>query len=569
MHHGYGPLVDGEASIGDTSPPGRVRMSLARLLVTLIVKYLEAFGVTGVTLQDIHRFNSVIDSFVHYCNIHHFFAIVLPLFSICQQTQQNMAPALVHSSRDKDSSITTTSKFPQEASSEAYAQSLDAQCPLRSFRDQYIFPTKASLKSTTLTTPDSSTSDEAIYFCGNSLGLQPKRTAQYIQAHLSTWAGIGVHGHFTQLFDSPLRPWQDLAAQAAEQSAPIVGALASEVAIMNSLTANLHLAMAAFYKPEGRRRKILLEWKAFPSDHYTIESQVRWHGYEPEDAMILLEPDQDHIISTEKILRVIEEQADEIALVMLPGIQYYSGQLFDIERITAFAHEKGLKIGWDLAHAAGNVPVKLHDWDVDFAVWCTYKYMNGGPGSMGGFFLHERHGKVEVDEASGKPVFMPRLMGWYGGDKSSRFKMDNKFMPIVGAGGFQLSNPSAIDLASLNASLSLFSESSIEALREKSLKMTAYLQYLLLKDTSSEDEERLFRIITPLDPKQRGAQLSLLLKPGYLKSVADKLKEAGIVADQREPGVIRVAPVPMYNTYSDVWRFVVQFKKALGIWTED
>lgn len=284
--------------------------------------------------------------------------------------------------------------------------------------------------------------------------------------------------------------------------------------------------------------------------------------------MILVEPDYDHIISTEKILSTIDEHSDEIALVLLPGIQYYSGQLFDIETITKHAHSKGLTIGWDLAHAAGNVPVKLHDWNVDFAAWCTYKYMNGGPGSIAGLFVHERHGQVQFGE-DGKPDFRPRLMGWYGGDKSSRFKMDNKFMPIPGAGGFQLSNPSAIDLASLNASLSVFGETSMEQLREKSLKLTAYLQYLLLKDTVAHDDERLFRIITPLDPAWRGAQLSLLLKPGYLKNVGSALKEAGIVADQREPDVIRVAPIPMYNTYYEVWQFVRIFKKALGIWREE
>lgn len=479
-----------------------------------------------------------------------------------------MSPSIAET-RAADTVVASTqpTKFPSEASSEVYAQQLDAQCPLRSFRSKYIIPTKRSLKTRTLGSPSPS-DEESIYFCGNSLGVQPKCTSTYIQAHLSTWASIGVHGHFTDIEDSPLRAWQDLAAQAAEQSAPIVGAKPSEVAIMNSLTANLHLAMAAFYKPQGQRRKILLEWKAFPSDHYAIESQVRWHGYQPEDAMILVEPDQDHVISTEKILRIIDEQADEIALVMLPGIQYYSGQYFEIEKITAHAHSKGLTVGWDLAHAAGNVPVKLHDWNVDFAVWCTYKYMNAGPGSIAGLFVHEKHGKVEIGE-DGKPQFMPRLMGWYGGDKSSRFKMDNKFMPIVGAGGFQLSNPSAIDLASLNASLSVFSETSIEALREKSLKLTAYLQYLLLKDTSSNDEERLFRIITPLDPSQRGAQLSVLLKPGYLKKVGAALKDAGIVADQREPDVVRVAAVPMYNSYTDAWRFVKEFKTALGIWKEE
>lgn len=283
-------------------------------------------------------------------------------------------------------------------------------------------------------------SEESIYFCGNSLGLQPKAVSKYIEAQLDTWSGIGVHGHFTPLEESPLVPWQLMAETAAEQSARIVGAKPEEVAIMNTLTVNLHMLMASFYKPEGQRTKILLEWKAFPSDHYAIESQLQVRGMKPKEHMILIEPDNDHIISTEKILRAIDEHADEIALILLPGIQYYSGQFFDMLTITAHAKSKGLTIGWDLAHAAGNVPVKLHDWDVDFAAWCTYKYQNAGPGAIAGCFVHEKHGKVEFGD-DGQPIFRPRLTGWYGGDRAVRFKMDNSECScFLDADGSELTN---------------------------------------------------------------------------------------------------------------------------------
>ncbi|KAF2138877.1 uncharacterized protein K452DRAFT_276719 [Aplosporella prunicola CBS 121167] len=453
-------------------------------------------------------------------------------------------------------------KFPSNADTEEYARSLDAEDPLRSFRDKFIIPSKESLKSKSLAKPDVS-SERGIYFCGNSLGLQPKATAKYLEAQLNTWSSIAVGGHFVELEDSPLKPWQLMAETAAEKASKIVGALPEEVAVMNTLTVNLHLLMASFYLPTASKNKILLERKAFPSDHYAIESQIQMHGFDPKESMILLEPDNDHLISTEKILSTIDQHADEIALVLLPGIQYYSGQFLDIPTITKHAHSKGLTIGWDLAHAAGNVPLKLHDWDVDFAAWCTYKYMNSGPGGIGGAFIHEKHGSVDFKD--GKPTFRPRLTGWYGGDRSVRFKMDNNFLPIRGAGGFQVSNPSAIDLTSLSASLSVFDETSISELREKSLHLTGYLQHLLLKDTSADDSERPFRIITPLDPTKRGAQLSLLLKPGLLASVANALSEQAVIVDKREPGVVRVAPAPLYNTFHEVWSFVRIFKGALGL----
>jgi len=451
--------------------------------------------------------------------------------------------------------------FPDDANTLEYARSQDAKDPIRYLRSEYIIPSKANLRARKLAKPGLS-NDEGIYFCGNSLGLQPKAMQAYIQAQLDTWSSIGVQGHFADIGDSPLPPWQHMAENAAKSMARVVGALPEEVAAMNTLTINLHLLMASFYRPSAKKSKVLLEWKAFPSDHYAIESQIRHHGYNPEENMILLEPDDDHTISTEAVLKAIDNNADEIALVLLPGVQYYSGQLFDIAKITAYAHSKGLIIGWDCAHAAGNVPLKLHDWNVDFAVWCTYKYMNAGPGAIGGAFVHERHGKVEYDE-NNKPRFMPRLSGWYGGDQQSRFKMDNNFRPIPGAGGWQCSNPSAIDLTALSAAMSVFDKTSIEDLRQKSLRLTCYLERLLDQALSDLDEEAPFRVITPRDTKQRGTQLCILLKQGKLQPVSAALEEEGVICDKREPGVIRVAPVPMYNTYEDVYRFVQIFCRAL------
>jgi kynureninase len=353
--------------------------------------------------------------------------------------------------------------------------------------------------------------------------------------------------------------WQLLAEHAAEQAAPIVGAKTSEVGIMGSLTANLHLLMGSFYKPTKEKFKIILDWKSFPSDHFAIESQIRMWGYDPTEAMVMIGPkDGEHEVSTESILQVIDEHADSTALVLLPGIQYYTGQYFDIKTITAHAQSLNLIVGWDLAHAAGNVPVQLHDWNVDFAVWCTYKYMNAGPGSIGGFYVHERHGKVEYDEHD-KPTFRPRLSGWYGGDQQGRMNMDNNFRPSPGASGYQVSNPSAVDLASLCAALSVFKETNMSDIRKKSISLTAYLEYLLLSGPNNSS----FQIITPSNPEARGTQLSVLLKPGRIDTLFEMLEIEGIVADKRRPDVIRVAPVPLYNTYEEVWRFVQIFEEAL------
>ena len=505
--------------------------------------------------------------------------------SIAQLPPQG-ASGTVDGTRSKTQHPNQSHTFPAHANTLSYAQSLDASCPLRHLRDEYIIPSKANLKSANvndLSVP-ADANDPAIYFCGNSLGLQPKRTASYITAQLNLWSHLNVHGHFRPVASSPLKPWQELVDQASVLSAPIVGASPSEVSMQNTLSINLHLLMASFYRPTPTRNKILLEHHAFPSDHYAVESQIQWHGYNPSESMLLLHPAPDaHILPTQQILDIIDAHADEIALILLPGIQYYTGQLLDIATITAHAHAKGLLIGWDLAHAAGNVPLSLHDWDVDFAAWCTYKYMNSGPGGMGGLFVHERHGKVEpsqqqqqTDDSRTSLDYRHRLTGWYGGDRASRFNMDNRFVPIAGAKGWQVSNPSAIDLASLVASLSVFAQTDMPALRDKSRRITAFAEHLLLLDVpvvalKTDDDGNdgpadmgpAYEIITPRDPEQRGAQLSVLFKrPGLLEKVGVRMEEAGVVADQRKPDVTRVAPAPMYNTYEEVWRIVEIIKGA-------
>ncbi|KIW08827.1 kynureninase [Verruconis gallopava] len=485
-------------------------------------------------------------------------------------------------------------KFPHNANTLEYAQELDGQERFRSFREQFRIPTKSSLKrkaivpgqvqrldrsghetsvingKTTANGVNGAHEDwkndtECIYFCGNSLGCQPKLVSQYLQTHLQTWAEHGVNGHFTDFEGSPLTAWQDMAESCAKKSAAIVGADASEVVVMNTLTVNLQLLMASFYRPTEKRHKIVCEWKPFPSDYYAIESHIQWHGLDPATSIILLHPDDGYLITTESILHTIDEHADSIALLLLPGIQYYTGQLFDIPTITRYAQARNIVVGWDLAHAAGNVPLQLHEWNVDFAVWCTYKYLNAGPGAIAGAFVHARHGKVDYADGQDKPKFRHRLAGWYSGDKKYRFLMDNVLRPTAGAGGFQLSNPSIIDLATLSAALDTFNQTDMSQKREKSLLLTSYAEYLLYqilaRDRSSTAP---FQIITPKDPLQRGAQLSVLLRKGLLEKVGKAFEREGVVCDQRKPDVIRVAPVPMYNTFEDVWRFMDILEKAIA-----
>ncbi|KFA46915.1 hypothetical protein S40293_03638 [Stachybotrys chartarum IBT 40293] len=502
--------------------------------------------------------------------------------------------------------------FPATADTLAYAQELDSQDALRHLRDEFYLPTKASLKkralngsmpnagpSSILPTPQQShnpspdaspinhpkstiitngfnnskssskaeDNETGIYFVGNSLGAQPKAVQDHLSVYLETWASIGVNGHFVSLDNSPLTPWQHLAEECAKKMADIAGSSPGEIVVMNSLTVNLHLMLASFYKPSGKRHKIILEWKPFPSDYYVAESQITWHGLDPASSMILVEPDNGSLISTEKILCTIDQHVDETALILLPGIQYYSGQLFDISRITAHARARGITVGWDLAHAVGNVELYLHDWGVDFACWCTYKYLNAGPGAIAAAFVHERHGHVQWkgDDQDPRPAFHPRLTGWYGGDIRTRFNMDNKFVPTAGAGGFQVSNPSAVDLASLSAALSIFNKTNMRELRSKALALTAYTEYLLDRILAeSKDEIPLFEIITPRDPAQRGTQLSVLLRDGLLDNVMVALENNGVLCDKRKPNVIRIAPVPLYSRFEDVWKFMQIFGASLN-----
>ncbi|KAF4945697.1 hypothetical protein FSARC_14386 [Fusarium sarcochroum] len=441
------------------------------------------------------------------------------------------------------------------------AVELDANDDLRHIRDEFNIPSKADVARNTLPANDSTdANDKAIYLVGNSLGLQPKRTAERIQQYLSTWRTQGVQGHFKPLEDSPLPTWLDVDARAAEMIASIVGGQVSEVAVMQTLTANLHLLMAAFYKPDVKGRyKIILESKAFPSDHYAVETQIRHHGLRPEDSMITIEPlNNEDILSNEYVESIIEQHASTTALLLLPGIQYYSGQLLDIPHLTAFARERGIFVIWDLAHAAGNVPLSLHDWNVDAAAWCTYKYLNGGPGCIGGLFVHERHAQVKDDGSHNA-----RLAGWWGNDKKKRFAMRPGFVPVPGAAGFQLSNPSVLDITSLCASLEIFQlAGGMVPLRARSTRLTAYLVSELQR--LPEDMSSYWKIITPKEEEQRGAQVSLLLADGLLDEVMAGLERRSVLVDERKPDVIRVAPAPLYNTFVDCWEFVGAFRGALG-----
>jgi kynureninase len=379
--------------------------------------------------------------------------------------------------------------------------------------------------------------------------------------------------------------------------AKIVGAQPAEVAVMETLTVNLHLLMASFYRPTKEKYKIVIEGKAFPSDHYAVQSHLAHHNLSTADALVVIAPsDVDrHYFSTRHICDTIAAHAADTALVLLPGIHYYTGQLFDIKTITAFAHSLNIPIGWDLAHAAGNVPLHLHDWDVDFAAWCTYKYLNAGPGAIGALFVHERHGKVTRTDPPPPPLrngadptnanltlaaanadndhatytYTPRLSGWWGSSKTSRFAMRNVFLPIPGASGWQLSNPSALDVTSVLASLSVHEATSMAALRTRSRRLTAYLE-LLLERWPPGTAPRPYVLLTPREAEERGAQISIRLRPGMLERVLAALEADGVVVDERKPDVIRVAPAPLYNTFLDVWRFVESLWRALeGVGLED
>ncbi|KAF6233755.1 hypothetical protein HO173_007967 [Letharia columbiana] len=429
---------------------------------------------------------------------------------------------------------------PAKLNGREHAVQLDAKDPLKSFRGEFLIPTKIE---------SASNSDDGnrpcIYFCGNSLGPQPKRTSKRIASHLSAWATKGVLGHFTEHEDSDLPPFLHADDAAAKLMAPLVGANTSEVAVMETLTANLHLLMASFYRPNQEKYKIIIEGKAFPSDHYAVESQIRHHNFDPKQAMVLIEPEDPTAatISTTHVLSVIDKHASTTALILLPGIQYYTGQYLDIKAITAHAHKHGIIIGWDLAHAVGNVDLRLTEWDVDFAAWCNYKYVNSGPGAIGGLFI-------------------VRMVG---GDKAMRFAMGSDFIPIPGAAGWQVGNPSALALTAVIASLEIFALTDMATIRAKSKTMTAYLEDLLLHPPSANSHYKKhlpYQIITPSNQEERGAQLSVRLEPGLLEGVMRFLEDAGVIVDERRPDVIRVAPAPLFNTFNEVWDFVTIFTSA-------
>jgi kynureninase len=408
--------------------------------------------------------------------------------------------------------------------SEDFAREMDEKDPLKEFRRRFYFP-KVDGR-------------EAIYLCGNSLGLQPKTTKNYIQKELDNWANLAVDGHFYGE-----DAWYHVRKKSKPALAEIVGAHEHEVVAMNNLSSNLHFLMVSFFQPTKRKYKIITEAGAFPSDMYMLESQVRFHGLDPDDAIIELTPRAgEHTLRTEDILKSITDNKDELALVMMSGLQYYTGQVFDMKAITAAGQGVGAKVGFDLAHAVGNVPLHLHDWGVDFATWCSYKYLNSGPGNISGIFVHERH--AESPE-------LPRFAGWWGHDEGERFKMEKGFKPMYGADGWQLANSNVIALAAHQASLDIFQEAGMERLRAKSELLTGYLEFLV---GQINQDGTVIEIITPKNTIERGCQLSLMVKKGG-KEVFDELYNHAIVGDWRHPNVIRIAPTPLYNSFMDVFGF--------------
>ncbi len=417
----------------------------------------------------------------------------------------------------------------------ACAQELDARDSLKSFREQFLFPDFHS--------------KQIRYFTGNSLGLQPRKAQQYIKEELDAWSRFGVEGHFMAK-----RPWYSYHENLTQKAANIVGALPLEVVVTHSLTTNLHLLMVSFYRPQGKRTKILCESKAFPSDQYALESQIKFHGLQVADNLVEVKPREgEFLIRDEDILSKIRELGDELALVLIGGVNYYTGQLFDMETITYAGHQVGAVVGFDLAHAAGNINLKLHEWGVDFASWCGYKYLNSSPGGVSGMFVHERHSYN---------LELPRFAGWWGYDKDTRFLMQPGFHPMKGAEGWQLSNAPVLGMAVHLASLELFEEAGMDRLGAKRDLLTGFLEFVI-DDVSEQNREHVtFEIITPRDKTKRGAQLSIMAK-GQGKALFDALSGEGVVADWREPNVIRVAPAPLYNSFEDCYWFGQLLEKSI------
>jgi kynureninase len=403
-----------------------------------------------------------------------------------------------------------------------YARQRDITDPLAAFRNEFHFPLRHQR--------------EAVYFCGNSLGLQPKNAAAAIAQELKDWQELAIGG-----FYRAKNPWLYYHQPLAESLTGLAGAQTPELTVMNTLTVNLHLLLLTFYRPAKNRFKIIMEAGAFPSDQYAVETQALFYGFDPEKTIVEVTPRPgEKLIREEDILQTIETHRDQLALVLFGGINYYTGQVLNIRDITAAAHRAGAFAGFDLAHAIGNIPLQLHDWQVDFAVWCSYKYLNGGPGAAGGLFIHERFAR---------DTRLNRLGGWWGNDEQTRFRMEKGFIPKPDAGGWAQSTAQIFNMVCVKASLDIFKRTSIAALRAKSVELTAYLEFLLKQLVNLPCE-----LITPEHPDQRGAQLSLFFA-SQGKEIYDRMLAAGIVVDYREPGVIRVAPAPLYNSFEDVWRF--------------
>ena len=423
---------------------------------------------------------------------------------------------------------------------EGFAGALDAQDPLAAYRERFHLPRR----------PDG---PPAIYFAGMSLGLQPRAVRTAVEQELEDWARLAVDAHF-----EGRNPWYSYHEQFRAPGARLVGALPHEVVFMNGLTVNLHLMLVSFYRPTPQRYRVLMEDCEFPSDTYAARTQVRWHGFDPDDAILVVRPRQgEHTLRIEDIEALLDREGERIALVLLSGVNYVTGQVLDMPRIAAAARRRGCIVGFDLAHAAGNVPLRLHEWDVDFGVWCTYKYLNAGPGCVAGCFVHERHAR---------DVSLLRFGGWWGNDPATRFRMhlQPEFVAVPSADGWQLSNPPILSMAALRASLGMFDEVGMERLRAKSVLLTGYLRYLLEEGgmhsqgapplPGAGDRPRDFEIITPRQPSARGCQVSILVHRDP-QGLQKALKAAGVVCDFRPPHVLRVAPVPLYNTFHEVWRF--------------
>ncbi|MFT7330813.1 MAG: kynureninase [Roseivirga sp.] len=412
-----------------------------------------------------------------------------------------------------------------------YAQQQDKEDTLSYLREQFHIPKDKN-------------GNDWLYFTGNSLGLQPKTTKDYINQELKDWASLGVEGHI-----HAKNPWMSYHEFLTQSMAKIVGAKPLEVVVMNTLTTNLHLMMVSFYKPTKKRYKILIEADAFPSDKYAVESQLRHHGYDDHEGLVLWKAREgEELANYDDLEKIIEEQGDEIALIMIGGVNYYTGQFFDLKRITKLGHKNGCVVGFDCAHGAGNVELNLHDSGADFAVWCTYKYLNSGPGSLGGCFVHERHAFDKT---------LNRFTGWWSHNKKTRFNMRHDFDVLPGAEGWQLSNPPILSMAAIRASLDIFNEVGIENLTKKSKKLTGYFEFLI-----NELNHKDIKIITPSNPNERGCQLSIQVKNAD-KKLHQKLMEAGVITDWREPDVIRCAPVPLYSSFEDMYKMVERLKKIL------